>query len=59
MNGDLLAFDRDVRAAEMLERGHHGYARGVDQGAVVGEEVHVCADLPALLSSNDAEGFGV
>ena len=59
MDGDLLTLNRDVRAAEMLERGHHGYARGVDKGAVVGEEVHVCADLPALLSSNDTEGFGV
>lgn len=43
----------------MAEGGDDGEAGGVDEVAVVGEDVDVDADGPALLAGDEAEGLGV
>lgn len=59
MDRDELALDGDVRASEVLESGDNGDAGGVDESAVVVEEVDVRAHMPAFLTGDDAEGFRV
>lgn len=49
----------DVRAAEVAQGGDDGDARGVEQAAVVRQDVHVGAHGPAFGAGDDAERFRV
>jgi len=54
-NSSFLSFDNHVRSSEVLQSGYDGYARGIDQTAVVIDNVHVCAQGEAPKTSDDAE----
>jgi len=56
---DVFATHFEVRAAVVHESRHERQAAGVDEVAVVVQDVHVGAHVEALLAGDDAEGFGV
>ena len=56
---DVLASYFYVWAPEVQERGYERETRGVDEVAVVVEDVDVGAEVEALRSGDDAEGFCV
>lgn len=58
-DGDVLAFDEDVRAAEVLQGGDEGDAAGVDEVAVGREDVDVGADGEAFRARDYAQRFRV
>lgn len=58
-NLDVLATHLEVWAAVVHQSGDKGQAAGVDEAAVVVEDVHVRAHVEAFLAGDDAEGFGV
>ena len=58
-DGDFFAFDFDVGTAVVQECSDEGDTAGVEEVAVVVEDVQVGADVEAFLSRDDAEGFGV
>lgn len=59
VDGEGLALYGGVGLAKVAEGGDDGEAGGVSEIAVEGEDVDVGADGPALLASDEAEGFGV
>lgn len=56
--GQLAARDARVRDAAVPQRGEGGEAGGVDEAAVVVQDVHVRAQRPGRLAGDEAEGFG-
>lgn len=58
-NLDVFATHFEVRTAVVHESSYEGQAAGVDEVAVVVQDVHVCAHVEAFLAGDDAEGFGV
>ena len=56
---DVFATHFEVRAAVVHERGDERQTAGVDEVAVVVQDVHVGAHVEAFLAGDDAEGFGV
>ena len=54
----LAAFDARVRDPVVAEGGQGGEAGGVDEAAVVVEDVDVGAEGPDFLAGEEAEGFG-
>lgn len=58
-NLDVLATHLEVRAAVVHESSDEGQAAGVNEAAVVVEDVDVGAHVEAFLAGDDAEGFGV
>lgn len=60
VDADLAALEHgDVGTAEVAEGGDDGEAGGVEQAAIVREDVQVGAHGPAVGARDDAEGFGV
>lgn len=59
IDGDAVALGAGIGLAEVLQRGQHGDAGGVDEVAVVRQHVHVCADAPDFGAGEQAQGFGV
>lgn len=58
-NLDVLATHFKVRTAVVHQSGDESHAAGVDEAAVVVEDVDVGAHVEAFLAGDDAEGFGV
>ncbi len=57
MYNHLLAFDGNVRDPIMLESREHGDVTGVEEIAVVGEDVASCSKRPYFLAGEQAEGL--
>lgn len=57
-SGQFAAPDARVRDAGVPERAQGGEAAGVDEVAVVVEDVDVGAEGPYFLAGDQAEGFG-
>lgn len=59
VDGHILAFDGDIRAAKVLERCDEGNAAGVNQVAVVVQDVDVGAHGKTFAACYYTEGLGV
>lgn len=59
VDGDGLAGDGDVRAAEVAEGAEDRDAAGIDEITIVRQDVNGGEDGPDLCAGEDAEGFGV
>lgn len=58
MHNHLFAFDGNVGDPVVLEGGEDGDVAGVEEIAVVGEDVAGCDERPDLLASEQTEGLG-
>lgn len=55
----ILSVDGDIRSSKVLESCHDRDAAGVDQAAIIVEDMYICTNRPAFCAGNDAKRLGV